>query len=48
VKSVWGLLKSGFSTQRGAYAMLLMLYGFQKGTIKFGLITATKKEEFKL
>jgi len=44
VKSLIGLVKSGFSTQRGAYAMLLMLRGFQKGTIKFGLITATKKE----
>lgn len=41
-KSVMGLLKSGFSTQRGAYAMLLMLRGFNKGLIKFGLITCTK------
>lgn len=41
-KSVAGLLKSGFSTQRGAYAMFLMLRGFNKGLIKFGLITATK------
>lgn len=42
LKSLWGLLKSGFSTQRGAYAMLLMLRGFNKGLIKFGLITCTK------
>ena len=42
LKSVVGLLKSGFSTQRGAYAMLLMLRGFDKGLIKFGLITCTK------
>jgi tocopherol O-methyltransferase len=42
LKSVWGLAKSGFSTQRGAYAMLLMLQGFNKGLIKFGLITCTK------
>jgi tocopherol O-methyltransferase len=42
VRSVWGLLKSGFSTQRGAYAMLLMLKGFNSGLIKFGLITCTK------
>lgn len=42
VKSVLGLLKSGFSTQRGAYAMFLMLRGFNKGLIKFGLITAMK------
>lgn len=43
-RSVAGLLKSGFSTQRGAYAMLLMLRGFDKGLIKFGLITATKPD----
>jgi tocopherol O-methyltransferase len=42
LKSVWGLLKSGFSTQRGAYAMFLMLRGFKMGLIKFGLITCTK------
>jgi tocopherol O-methyltransferase len=41
-KSVWGLLRSGFSTQRGAYAMFLMLQGFNRGLIKFGLITCTK------
>ena len=42
LKSIMGLLKSGFSTQRGAYAMFLMLRGFNKGLIKFGLITCTK------
>lgn len=42
LRSVWGLLRSGFSTVRGAYAMLLMLRGFDKGLIKFGLITCTK------
>jgi tocopherol O-methyltransferase len=41
-KSIIGLLRSGFSTVRGAYAMLLMLKGFDKGLIKFGLITCTK------
>ncbi len=45
LKSVVGLLKSGFSTIRGAYAMLLMLQGFNSGVIKFGLITCIKKEE---
>jgi cyclopropane fatty-acyl-phospholipid synthase-like methyltransferase len=45
LKSVWGLLKSGFSTQRGAYAMFLMLRGFNKGLIKFGLITCTKPKK---
>ena len=43
-KSIWGLLRSGFSTQRGAYAMFLMLRGFKKGLIKFGLITCKKPE----
>uniref|UniRef100_A0A7S1GSA1 Methyltransferase type 11 domain-containing protein n=1 Tax=Cyclophora tenuis TaxID=216820 RepID=A0A7S1GSA1_CYCTE len=43
-RSVWGLLRSGFSTQRGAYAMILMLRGFNKGLIKFGLITCKKPE----
>jgi len=42
LKSLVGLLKSGFSTIRGAYAMLLMLRGFKKGLIKFGLVTCTK------
>jgi len=44
-KSVMGLLRSGFSTQRGAYAMFLMLRGFNKGLIKFGLLTCTKPTE---
>jgi tocopherol O-methyltransferase len=44
LKSIWGLLRSGFSTQRGAYAMLLMLRGFNQGLIKFGLITCTKPD----
>lgn len=42
IKSIWGLLRSGFTTQRGAYAMFLMLRGFNKGLIKFGLLTCTK------
>jgi len=42
LRSFVGLMKSGFSTIRGAYAMLLMLRGFDTGLIKFGLITATK------
>lgn len=44
LKSLVGLMRSGFSTVRGAYAMLLMLRGFDIGLIKFGLITATKPE----
>ena len=42
VKSLLGLMKSGFSTIRGAYAMLLMLRGYDTGLIKFGLLTCTK------
>jgi len=45
LSSLYGVLRSGFSTQRGAYAMLLMLRGFDKGLIKFGLITCTKPAE---
>jgi len=41
-KSLWGLFKSGPRTLRGAYAMFLMLRGYNMGLIKFGLITATK------
>lgn len=44
VKSFVGLAKSGFSTIRGAYAMLLMLKGFNMGLIKFGMITCKKPE----
>jgi len=43
-RSVLGLAKSGFSTQRGAYAMFLMLRGFNKGLIKFALISASAPE----
>lgn len=43
-KSIVGLLRAGFSTQRGAYAMLLMLRGYKKGLIKFGCLTCTKPE----
>ena len=44
VRSVVGLLKSGFSTMRGAWAMFLMLRGFNIGLIKFGVITVKTKE----
>lgn len=44
LRSAVGVMKGGFSTFRGAYAMLLMLRGFDAGLIKFGLITCTKKE----
>jgi tocopherol O-methyltransferase len=42
LKSIWGLLKSGPSTLRGAWAMTLMLQGHRKGLIKFALLTCTK------
>lgn len=44
VRSIKGLLKSGFKTIRGAWAMLLMLKGFDMGLIKFGLITVDVKD----
>ena len=44
LKSVAGLLRSGFSTIRGAYAMFLMLKGYRMGLIKFGLVTCKKPE----
>jgi len=44
LRSMVGVMKGGFSTFRGAYAMLLMLRGFDAGLIKFGLITCIKKE----
>jgi tocopherol O-methyltransferase len=40
--ALWGLLLAGYTTQRGAYAMFLMLQGFNAGLIKFGLLTCTK------
>jgi tocopherol O-methyltransferase len=42
LRSIFGLIKAGFTTQRGAVAMLLMLRGYKRGLIKFGLITCTK------
>ena len=45
LRNMFGVLKSGFSTLRGAYAMLLMLRGFNMGVIKFGLVTCTKPEK---
>ena len=43
-RSVLGLLKSGFSTMRGAWAMFLMLRGFNVGLIKFGVISVKKSD----
>jgi tocopherol O-methyltransferase len=41
-RALWGLLRSGFSTLRGALVMPLMIRGQKKGIIKFALVTATK------
>mmetsp|Transcript_42065 Transcript_42065/g.82754 ORF Transcript_42065/g.82754 Transcript_42065/m.82754 type:complete len:383 (-) Transcript_42065:247-1395(-) len=41
-KSIVGLLRSGLTTMRGAVAMFLMVIGYRRGLIVFGLITATK------
>mmetsp|Transcript_25030 Transcript_25030/g.39585 ORF Transcript_25030/g.39585 Transcript_25030/m.39585 type:complete len:358 (+) Transcript_25030:71-1144(+) len=41
-RNFWGMLRSGPKTVRGALAMLWMIQGYNRGLIKFGLITATK------
>lgn len=41
-KAFWGMLRSGRTTVRGALAMFLMIRGYRKGLIVFGLITGTK------
>jgi tocopherol O-methyltransferase len=41
-KGVASLLRSGWKTIRGALVMPLMIQGFQKGTIKFAIITCRK------
>ena len=41
-RNLLGLLRSGLSTLRGALVMPLMIRGYRKGVIKFGLIRASK------
>ena len=41
-RNLWGLLRSGLQTLRGALVMPLMISGQKKGTIKFVLVSATK------
>ena len=41
-RSIIGLFRSGLRTFRGALVMPLMIRGQRRGTIKFGLVTATK------
>ena len=41
-RALWGLLRSGLSTLRGALVMPLMIRGQKKGVIKFALVTARK------
>jgi len=41
-RALWGLLRSGASTLRGALVMPLMIRGQKRGVIKFALVTATK------
>ena len=43
-RGLLGLATSGFSTIRGAIAMLLMVKGYRSGLIVFGLITAEKPD----
>ena len=40
LRGLFGLARSGFTTIRGAVAMLLMVKGYREGLIVFGLITA--------
>mmetsp|Transcript_26619 Transcript_26619/g.54507 ORF Transcript_26619/g.54507 Transcript_26619/m.54507 type:complete len:172 (-) Transcript_26619:454-969(-) len=42
LRSLKGLATAGWTTLRGAAAMLLMIQGYRRGLIVFGLITATK------
>eukprot|EP01018_Ginkgo_biloba_P007655 Gb_16186 [translate_table: standard] len=41
-RGVVGLLKSGWKTIKGAFAMFLMVKGYNQGLIKFSVITARK------
>ena len=43
-RSLGGLLKSGLTTLRGALAMVLMIQGYRRGLIVFGLITGKKPD----
>ncbi|KAI5055561.1 hypothetical protein GOP47_0029082 [Adiantum capillus-veneris] len=42
LKGMIGLLKSGWTTLKGAFAMMSMVKGYKSGLIKFALITAHK------
>ncbi len=41
-QGLFGLLKSGLKTIKGAIVMPLMQQGLRRGLIKFNLLTATK------
>lgn len=41
-EAIAGLLKTGPSTLRGTLALGLMRWGFQRGLIRYGILTATK------
>jgi len=40
--AIAGLMQAGWPTVRGALALCLMRWGFQRGLIRYGLVTATK------
>lgn len=46
-RGVLGLLKSGWTTIRGALVMPLMAQGLQRGVVRFALITGVKKAQIK-
>ncbi len=45
IKSISGLVQSGWSTIRGAMAMSLMIRGYRNGLIRFGLLQGKKLKD---
>jgi tocopherol O-methyltransferase len=41
-RAIAGLLQSGWPTLQGAFALGLMRWGFQRGLIRYGILTATR------
>jgi tocopherol O-methyltransferase len=41
-EAIAGLFKTGWPTLQGAFALGLMRWGFQRGLIRYGILTATK------
>jgi len=43
-EALTGLLQTGLPTMQGAIALGLMRWGFQRGLIRYGILTATKSD----